>query len=186
MAILAGDGLLTYAFELMASQKQIESSKIAAIISTFAQAAGPAGMVGGQAFDLESEGNMEIGIDGLKLLHKAKTGVIFKTAIDIAAILGDATQEERNALDDYALYMGLTFQITDDILDVVGDSHVLGKPVGSDEKNKKATYATIFSLEEARRLARQAAESASNSLKPFGDRARILKELVEYMLVRVN
>lgn len=186
MAILAGDGLLTYAFELMASQKQIESSKIATIISTFAQAAGPAGMVGGQAFDLESEGNMEIGIDGLKLLHKAKTGVIFKTAIDIAAILGDATQEERNALDDYALYMGLTFQITDDILDVVGDSHVLGKPVGSDEKNKKATYATIFSLEEARRLARQAAESASTSLKPFGDRARILKELVEYMLVRVN
>jgi len=186
MAILAGDGLLTYAFELMASQKQIESSKIATIISTFAQAAGPAGMVGGQAFDLESEGNMEIGIDGLKLLHKAKTGVIFKTAIDIAAILGDATQEERNALDDYALYMGLTFQITDDILDVVGDSHVLGKPVGSDEKNKKATYATIFSLEEARRLARQAAESASASLKPFGDRARILKELVEYMLVRVN
>jgi len=186
MAILAGDGLLTYAFELMASQKQIESSKISAIISTFARAAGPAGMVGGQAFDLESEGNMEIGIDGLKLIHKAKTGVMFKAAIDIAAIVGDATLEERNALDDYALYMGLTFQITDDILDVVGESHVLGKPVGSDKKNKKATYVTIFSLEEARRLARQSAESASASLTPFGDRARILKELVEYMLVRVN
>ena len=129
---------------------------------------------------------MEIGIDGLKLLHKAKTGVMFKAAIDIAAILGDATLEERNALDDYALYMGLTFQITDDILDVVGDSHVLGKPVGSDEKNKKATYVTICSLEEAQRLARQSAESASASLVPFGDRAKILKELVEYMLVRVN
>lgn len=186
IAVLAGDGLLTYAFELMGRQDQIDPAKLTQIISTFAYAAGPAGMVGGQAFDLESEGNKSIGIEGLKLLHKTKTGVIFKAAIDIAAILGEATPAQRQALDAYALQMGLTFQITDDILDFVGDEKTLGKPVGSDEKNNKATYVTIFSLEEARRLARQAAEEAVAALEPLGDRAVILKELVEYMLVRAN
>lgn len=186
LAILAGDGLLTFAFELMARQEQVDPAKLADIISTFAYAAGPAGMVGGQAFDLESEGNKSIGIDGLKLLHKTKTGVIFKAAIDIAAILGDATQEEKKALDAYALQMGLTFQITDDILDFTGDEKTLGKPVGSDEKNNKATYVTIFSLEEARRLAKQSADEAVKALQPFGEKARILIDLVEYMLVRVN
>lgn len=186
MAILAGDGLLTYAFELMARQTHIAPAKLAAIISTFAYAAGPAGMVGGQAYDLECEGNKSIGIDGLKLLHKSKTGVIFKAAIDIAAILGDASPEQKKALDEYALHMGLTFQITDDILDFVGDEKTLGKPVGSDEKNNKATYVTIFSLDEARRLAKESADAAVKALKPFGEKARILTELVQYMLVRVN
>jgi geranylgeranyl diphosphate synthase type II len=186
MAILAGDALLTYAFELIAGQSQVEPAKIAAIIKTFAHAAGPAGMVGGQAYDLESEGNRDIGIEGLKLLHNAKTGVIFKAAIDIAAILGDATPAQRQALDAYATAMGLTFQITDDILDVIGDSKVLGKPVGSDEKNNKATYVTIFSLPEAQKLAQQAAAEAVAALEIFADRGAILKELVNYMLIRVN
>lgn len=186
MAILAGDALLTYAFELIAGQSQVEPAKIAAIIKAFAHAAGPAGMVGGQAYDLESEGNRDIGIEGLKLLHNAKTGVIFKAAIDIAAILGDATPAQRQALDDYATAMGLTFQITDDILDVVGDSKVLGKPVGSDEKNNKATYVTIFSLPEAQKLAQQVAAEAVAALDIFADRGAILKELVNYMLIRVN
>ena len=120
-AILAGDGLLTYAFELMARQRQIAPEKLAQCIAIFAHAAGPAGMVGGQAFDLESEGNFHIGRDGLELLHQAKTGVIFKAAIDLAALLGDADEKEKQMLDAYAVNMGLTFQITDDILDVVGD-----------------------------------------------------------------
>ncbi len=186
MAILAGDALLTFAFELMARQDQVDPAKLARIIAVFAQAAGPAGMVGGQAFDLESEGNMVIGIDGLKLLHKSKTGVIFQAAIDMAAILGDATEAEQQALDAYALNLGLTFQITDDILDFVGDEKTLGKPVGSDEKNGKATYVTIFSLDEARRLARQSAEAAIEALAPFGEKGKILTDLVSYLLVRAN
>jgi geranylgeranyl diphosphate synthase type II len=186
MAILAGDALLTFAFELMARQDQVDPAKLARIIAVFAQAAGPAGMVGGQAFDLESEGNMAIGIDGLKLLHKSKTGVIFQAAIDMAAILGDATEAEQQALDAYALNLGLTFQITDDILDFVGDEKTLGKPVGSDEKNGKATYVTIFSLDEARRLARQSAEAAIEALAPFGEKGKILTDLVSYLLVRAN
>ena len=185
-AILAGDGLLTYAFELMARQQQIASEKLVQCMAVFAHAAGPAGMVGGQAFDLESEGNLHIGKKGLELLHYAKTGVIFKAAIELAALLGDASEDEKNMLDTYAVYMGLTFQITDDILDVIGDESVIGKPVGSDQKNDKATYVTIFSLEEAKRMAKEAAQKAIDAISPLGEAAWFLRELVSYMLVRTK
>lgn len=185
-AILAGDGLLTFAFELMARQTQVDPVKRARCIEVFARAAGPAGMVGGQAFDLESEGNKSIGLEGLQLLHRCKTGVIFAAAIELGAILGDASEEEMTILRDYALQMGLVFQITDDILDVVGDEKVLGKPVGSDERNNKATYVTIFSLEKARELAREAADKACAITAPLGDKAQFLRDLVQYMLVRVQ
>lgn len=184
-AILAGDGLLTYAFELMARQP-IVPEKLTQCIAVFAHAAGPAGMVGGQAFDLESEGNLHIGKRGLELLHQSKTGVIFKAAIDLAALLGDADETEKQMLDAYAMNMGLTFQITDDILDVVGDEAVIGKPVGSDEKNDKATYVTIFSLEEARRMAKEAAQQAIDAIAPLGEQAWFLRDLVSYMLVRTK
>lgn len=184
IAILAGDGLLTFAFELMARQRHIDPDKIRQCLYTFAHAAGPAGMVGGQAFDLQSEGNKDIGLDGLRLLHRSKTGVIFKAAIDMAAILGDAEPSQRQALDTYALNMGLTFQITDDILDIAGDEAILGKPVGSDVKNNKATYVTIFSLEEARNMAQKAAAAAIAAAEPLGEKAWFLRELVSYMLVR--
>lgn len=185
MAILAGDGLLTFAFELIARQ-ELPPDKLIEVVRILAAAAGPAGMVGGQAYDLASEGDLSIGLDGLKLMHRAKTGEIFKAAIDIAAVLGDASPAQRQALERYAVQLGLTFQITDDILDVVGDEKTLGKPVGSDEKNHKATYVTILSLEEARRLARQAVDEAVEALAPFGRSAAMLQSLVEYLLVRAN
>ncbi len=185
MAILAGDGLLTFAFELIARQ-ELPPDKLIEVVRILAAAAGPAGMVGGQAYDLASEGDLSIGLDGLKLMHRAKTGEIFKAAIDIAAVLGDASPAQRQALERYAVQLGLTFQITDDILDVVGDEKTLGKPVGSDEKNHKATYVTILSLEEARRLARQAVDEAVEALAPFGRSAAMLQALVEYLLVRAN
>ena len=125
LATLAGDGLLTFAFELMASQKGIAPDKLNRCIAVIARAAGPAGMVGGQAFDLASDGDMAIGREGMELLHRSKTGVIFKAAIDMAAIVADASPQQRQALEAYASYMGLTFQITDDILDVVGDDDEL-------------------------------------------------------------
>ena len=186
MALLAGDGLLTFAFELMARQTGLDADKLRQCIAVFARAAGPAGMVGGQAFDLESEGNKSIGLDGLKLLHRMKTGVIFEAAIDLAAILGDATEKQRRIFDTYALQMGLTFQITDDILDFTGDEQTLGKPVGSDARNNKATYVTIFSLPEARRMAEQAAAEAVKAVQPLGDDAWFLRDLVTYMLTRVS
>lgn len=186
LATLAGDGLLTFAFELMARQTRLDADKLRQCIAVFARAAGPAGMVGGQAFDLESEGNKSIGLKGLQLLHRMKTGVIFEAAIGLAAILGDATEEQRRIFDAYALHMGLTFQITDDILDFTGDEKTLGKPVGSDARNNKATYVTIFSLPEARHMAEQAAAKAVGAIQPLGDGAWFLRDLVTYMLTRVS
>lgn len=185
LATLAGDGLLTYAFELMARQP-IGADKLVRCIATFAKAAGPAGMVGGQAFDVESEGDFSIGLDGLKLMHRSKTGVIFGAAIELACILGEANEDEEKALMTYAMQMGLTFQITDDILDAVGDAAQMGKPAGSDVKNHKATYVTIFSLDEARRQAKEAADRATAALAPLAAQAQFLKDLVAYLLVRVQ
>ena len=122
----------------------------------------------------------------MELLHRSKTGVIFKAAIDMAAIVTEASPQQKQALDAYASYMGLTFQITDEILDVVGDEALLGKPVGSDARNDKATYVTIFSLDEARRMACEAADKAVQALEPLGPKACFLKELVEHLLVRVH
>ena len=170
----------------MASQPDIAPEKLNRCIAVIARAAGPAGMVGGQAFDLASDGEMAIGREGMELLHHSKTGVIFKAAIDMAAIVAEASPQQRQALDAYASYMGLTFQITDDILDVVGDEALLGKPVGSDARNDKATYVTIFSLDEARRMACEAADKAVQALEPLGPKAWFLKELVEHLLVRVH
>lgn len=185
-ATLAGDGLLTFAFELLARQRNVEPSDMLQCIAIFAHAAGPAGMVGGQSYDLASEGNLAIGLAGLQLLHDSKTGVIFKAAIDMAAILGGAAEVTRRQLHEYAHYLGLTFQITDDILDCIGDEASLGKPVGSDERNHKATYVTIFSLERARELAKEACESAVAAIKPLGERAWFLRDLVQAMLTRIQ
>lgn len=185
LATLAGDGLLTFAFELLARQ-QVEAEKLCRCIEIIARAAGPAGMVGGQAFDLASNGEMAIGREGMELLHRSKTGVIFQAAIDMAAVLADASAAEAKALDAYAQQLGLTFQITDDILDVVGDEKLLGKPVGSDEKNDKATYVTIFSLDEAKRMAQEAAAKADAALAPFGEKAWFLRQLAQSLLTRVQ
>lgn len=182
LAVLAGDGLLTYAFELIGRQ-QINPELLCSIMYILAKAAGPYGMVGGQAFDLASEGK-KITLDELKVMHKAKTGEMFKAAIAIGGILGGATAEQQKALLSYADFLGLTFQITDDILDVIGNEKMLGKPVGSDEKNHKATYVTILSLVEAQRLAQEAANQAVDAIQCFDGRADILREIVRYLLVR--
>ena len=182
MAVLAGDGLLTYAFELI-SRQPISPVLLCSVIQILATAAGPYGMVGGQAFDLESEGK-QITLDELKIMHKAKTGEMFKAAITIGGILGKATAEQQKALLSYAELLGLTFQITDDILDVIGNEKTLGKPIGSDEKNHKATYVSILSLKDAQKLAQEASNQAIHAIKDFDGRAEVLREIVRYLLVR--
>lgn len=185
-AILAGDGLLTYAFELMAAQRQPEPAKLLEAIRVFARAAGPAGMVGGQFFDLASTDAPRIGLDELKLMHRSKTGIIFAAVVDMAAILAGAAAGVRAALAAYADNLGLAFQITDDILDVTGDESVLGKPVGSDEKNHKTTYVTLLSPAGAKKEAAAAAEKALLALAGFGENARILRDLVGYLEKRAQ
>ena len=146
-------------------------------------AAGPDGMVGGQALDMESE-DKRIDMETLRRMHMGKTGALFRAAIRSGAILAGASAEQLAALTEYADKFGLAFQITDDILDVVGDEALIGKPVGSDEKNHKSTYVTLTSLAEARKLAQDTVAEAVAALAIFGPEADFLRDLVNYLVDR--
>lgn len=183
IAVLAGDSLLTYAFETMLSQEGVEPKTLLAVVREIAAAAGPEGMVGGQVIDMESEGKM-VPLDTLKQMHRAKTGALFRAAVRAGAILGGASQEELDALTVYAEKFGLAFQITDDVLDVIGSAETIGKPVGSDIKNNKSTYVTLHSVEIAQQMAKETVADAVEAISIFGERAAVLKDLVEYLLRR--
>lgn len=182
-AILAGDALLTLAFEVMTRQENISPEILLQVVKEMSTAAGQSGMVGGQSIDIESEGK-KINLDTLRKMHLGKTGALFKAAIRSGAILAGANPQQLDALTIYAEKFGLAFQITDDILDVVGDEKNLGKPIGSDAKNNKSTYVTLTSLEEARNLAQKAVDDAVDALKIFGAEADFLRELVKYLIGR--
>ena len=183
MAILAGDGLLTLAFETLLSQPGVTSDVLVRVAREVAQAAGPSGMVGGQAIDLGSEGRQPSS-EVMKLMHRLKTGALFRASLRAGAMLGGGSDEDVRGLTDYAERFGLAFQITDDILDVTGTEAALGKPIGSDEKNNKATYVSVYSLPEARRMAQESVTDAVAALGRFGDRAWVLRSLAEYLLTR--
>ena len=183
MAILAGDALLTQAFEVILRQPHVPAELLLQVVKEMSIAAGPNGMVGGQVIDMLSEGK-RISMEELQKMHMGKTGALFRAAIRSGAIMAQAGEEQLEALTTYAECFGLAFQITDDILDVVGDETVIGKPVGSDERNDKSTYVTLTSLEEARRLAADTVAQAVEALEVFGDKASFLKELVEMLLER--
>ena len=183
MATLAGDALLTLAFEVLLRQKNITGAQHLQVLYEFATAAGMNGMVGGQAIDLESEGR-RISMDRLKQMHLGKTGALFRAAIRSGCILGGGNGKQEKDLTEYAEQFGLAFQITDDILDVVGEEAVIGKPVGSDLKNHKSTYVTLTSVEEAERLAKEAVAAAIHALRDFGAEADFLRGLVRALLDR--
>ena len=183
MAILAGDGLLTLAFETLLSQPDAPPATLNRVAREVAVAAGPSGMVGGQAIDLLSAGKFPTP-DTMALMHRLKTGALFRASIRAGALLAEANEAELDSLTRFAENFGLAFQITDDILDVTGTTAVLGKPVGSDERNQKATYVTVYSLPEAQKMAQQAVAEAVAALERFGDRAGVLRSLSEYLLTR--
>ncbi len=183
IAILAGDALLTLAFEVMLRQKGVASTVILNVVDEMSRAAGMSGMVGGQAIDLQSEGKA-IELETLRRMHMGKTGALFRAAIRSGAILAGASDEKLSALTKYAEAFGLAFQITDDILDVTGDEKTLGKPTGSDARNKKSTYVTLTSLDSARSMAERTVEEATEALKNFGAEADFLRDLVRYLLER--
>lgn len=183
MATLAGDALLTLAFEVMLRQEKTTAETKLKVIKEMSIAAGPDGMVGGQALDMESE-NKHIAMATLRQMHMGKTGALFRAAIRSGAVLAGADANKLAALTQYADNFGLAFQITDDILDVTGDEAVIGKPVGSDEKNNKSTYVTLTSLAEAKELASLAVAEAVKALDTFGTEADFLRDLVEFLMKR--
>jgi len=183
MATLAGDALLTLAFEVMLRQKGATEATRLAVVREMSRAAGMNGMVGGQAIDLESEGK-EIPMERLREMHMGKTGALFRAAVRSGAILAGATDDQLATLTKYADAFGLAFQITDDILDVVGDDATIGKPVGSDERNHKSTYVTLLSLEKAQALAKETVDTAVAALASFGSEADFLRDLVQMLIER--
>lgn len=185
MAILAGDALQAKAFEFILSQKDIEPTILLEVARDIAFYAGDNGMVGGQAIDLESE-NTSISPERLKAMHSAKTGALFKAAIVSGGKLAKANAEELKALERYAELYGLAFQITDDILDIKGDLASLGKPIGSDEKNNKSTYVSMYGLVAAEKLAKNTVDEAIESLAIFGERGKFLQTFVQNLLNRTN
>ena len=182
-AILAGDALLTHAFDVITRQENVEPKILIAVIREISVAAGIGGMIGGQSIDIQSEGKL-IDMPTLKKMHLGKTGALFKAAIRSGAILAGASDTQLDALTKYAENFGLAFQITDDILDVIGDEKNLGKPIGSDAKNNKSTYVTLTSLDEAKKLAEKSVEDAVDALKIFGNEADFLRDLVKYLIGR--
>ena len=183
IAVLAGDALLTLAFEVMLRQQGATPETLVAVVSEMSRAAGPYGMVGGQVLDLEGEGR-HLDMAALRKIHMGKTGALFCAAIRSGAILAGANEAELAALTLYAERFGLAFQITDDILDVIGDEAAIGKPVGSDARNEKATYVTLTSLEEAQKLAEAAVSEAVEALRIFDERAAFLRDLALFLLRR--
>jgi geranylgeranyl diphosphate synthase, type II len=176
-AILAGDTLLTMAFDVLAQ------SGNAAVTGEVARAAGAAGMAGGQFLDMEAEGK-QIDLEALRAIHRAKTGALIRVSARAGAMLAGADATCLDALTRYAEHIGLAFQIADDILDVVGDEAALGKPIGSDVANAKATYPALLGLDRSRELAKAAVESAVASLASFGPEADIFRALATFIVER--
>lgn len=185
MAILAGDALLTQAFECILSQPGVKPEILVRVAREIAAAAGPAGMIGGQVIDLASEGKI-LNQETLRYMHQAKTGALFRAALRAGGMLAGASEQQLAALTEYAEQFGLAFQITDDILDVTGTQTEIGKPVGSDERNAKATYVTLYSLDTARQLAAQAVDAALAALNRIDGETVILRQMVTSLLVRTN
>ncbi len=185
MAVLAGDGLLTLAFEVMLEQKNVDAKALIETVREMAMCAGNFGMVGGQGLDLENEGK-SITAEELRKMHAGKTGALFIAAVRGGAHLAGANEKELLALTKFADLLGLAFQITDDILDVEGTTEELGKPAGSDEKNHKSTYVSLYGLDAAKALAEKTVAEALECLEMFGENAEALREITRLMCSRKN
>ncbi|HEX8947744.1 MAG TPA: farnesyl diphosphate synthase [Dissulfurispiraceae bacterium] len=192
MAVLAGDGLLTEAFVLLAEsglsrgkEKGIPQSAVTEVIREIARAAGIYGMVGGQAQDLLSE-DREPDAETLSYIHTRKTAALIAASVKVGGMLACAPGPLLSGLAGYGENIGLAFQVIDDILDVEGETEVLGKPKGSDEKKKKMTYPKLYGIERSKTKAKELVDNAVQSLDVFGAEAEPLRAIARYLLERKN
>jgi geranylgeranyl diphosphate synthase type II len=186
IAILAGDALLTHAFELLCSPPLVEhfSPELLLHVSNrLAQAAGSFGMIGGQVVDILSEGQ-QVDLPVLEYIHRHKTGALIEAAVTIGGLLGGGTPAQVQALETYGHHVGWAFQITDDILDVEGDAALLGKEVGRDVQQEKVTYPALLGVETSRKCAIELMQKGVNALATFGHRAERLRQIAEYVVIR--
>ena len=183
VAILAGDALLTRAFEVVSGHKHENVQRAMRAISVLASSSGTEGMIGGQIVDLASEGKT-ITLSELQYIHLLKTGALIRAACVIGAILSGASEEQIRAVDEFAKNLGVAFQIRDDILDVTGDEKQLGKPIGSDAEQDKNTYIKILGQDRSMELVAEYSGLAKNALSCFGKDADFLKALTDYLVSR--
>lgn len=182
-AILAGDALLTLAFEVLTTQ--IENPLLASkAVLELAQAAGANGMVAGQQADLEAESNTDLTIDNLISIHRLKTGKLITCAVRMGAILAQASSEQLDAMTKYGNAVGLAFQIADDLLDETGTVEKMGKGVQKDQSHDKLTYPALLGLDESKAQAQQLIDSAISALSIFNDHAKPLEALARYAIER--
>ncbi len=184
MAILAGDALLTRAFEMVARRSPgVDPERLLAVVGELSQAAGAPGLVGGQVVDLASEGQ-SVSLSTLEYIHLHKTGALLRACVVCGALVGGANEELLAALRIYARGIGLAFQIIDDILDVTASSEVLGKTAGKDLTADKTTYPKLLGLEESRKRAEMLVIEAKGALAPWSSRAEPLLALADYITSR--
>jgi len=183
-AILAGDALLTQAFiTLSAPNSAVDAITQQRVVEIMAQAAGAAGMVGGQVVDMESEGKTP-DLDTVNYIHRNKTGALILASIQCGALLGGADQKTFADLTLFGESAGLAFQIADDILDIVGDQEQLGKDIGSDQQRGKATYPAVLGLEASQQKMTELHLDALNILSKYGSQAEPLRQISEYIINR--
>ncbi|MFZ3064467.1 MAG: polyprenyl synthetase family protein [Nitrospirota bacterium] len=186
IAILAGDALLTFAFDLLSDKelnKRLDSDSLLSIIKRLSSASGSAGMVGGQAADIQASGK-EVNLPEVEYIHIHKTGALIRASVCIGAIAGNASKDELSALTRYGEAVGLAFQIADDVLDIEGSRDEIGKDVGSDIAKEKVTYPSVIGISESKKLANGLIDKSIEAISTFGEKAEPLREIARYIIER--
>jgi geranylgeranyl diphosphate synthase type II len=185
-AILAGDALLTLAFQTLSSidaGSDRQAAKWLRVIQLISHAAGYCGMIQGQMLDMSSEGS-QLTLSELKSMHRLKTGVLIEVSLKCGAELVNVNSSQSQLLESYAQYIGLAFQVTDDILNIEGDPAIMGKAVGTDKLRHKSTYPSLLGLEESKMFARKLIDSALQALGSFDQKAEPLRAIATYIVDR--
>ena len=188
VAILAGDALLSQSFQHVAEHvsTKVDPKRVLDVVVRLGKSVGPKGLAGGQVMDLECEAKADSTLDDLRWIHTHKTATLLQVAVASGAILGGASAEEVEAIEEFALNIGLAFQVADDILDVTQSTEELGKTAGKDENTDKTTYPKLMGLDGARDEAERLVALAKQSLEPFGEKATPLLALADFIIDRKN
>lgn len=183
IAILAGDALLTIAFEIASQFRPTPRYPVSLIIKELAHAAGSKKLIAGQVCDIEAEGK-KVSTDHLKYIHECKTAALLQCSLRLGGMSANCSPSQLQSLTNFGYYVGLAFQVIDDILDVTQSSETLGKTAGKDQKSGKATYPSILGLEKSKQIAEQLTSKAFESIKPFKNNGVHLSAIAEYLLKR--
>jgi geranylgeranyl diphosphate synthase, type II len=187
IAILAGDGLLAYAFEYLAIHtKNVPAERLLKVVAQLGHAVAATGLVGGQVVDLDCEGVKNVSIDTLTFIHTHKTGALLEAAVLSGAFLTGADSDVLERLSRYSRNIGLAFQIIDDVLDITATQEELGKTAGKDLRAEKVTYPSLWGIDESRRQAQNMIDEAKLELSPFGERAKPLHAIADFITARKN